>query len=423
MNTIQYLKNKNFNGINDADEIRKSLYNKYISVSYERDLTDGKRRYIFTSKNQKSGNKIEPIHKEANGLILEAPGWKVLLSPINFPKNNIDSKIANSLLNSNAYDIYYLEDGTVIGLYYWAHINKWVISTARGIDVSDVIFNTKSYKTILDECIEKNGSNAIEFFNNLDKNLCYSFGFKHPDMHPFKEGREDFVYKLWFIQSCDIDNNFEVNRVSPWEAIPNQKKVNFTVNTVGQLFNDLTRSYDDFKNSIGGEPIVNYGFILVANKKLEKNIDYSTLLLESKLLNCIRNLWYDASYLKFSKSRSYNKEDVILLNSFIDKTRIHVFNVLFPQYKNEQDEIMAIEQKIVDKVHNKLTNLDTNTIPEIQSTANTDNIDDIIDILCQQVKSKVTISQYERPKLIIKDVIHNCDNIDFFYIIKANKLL
>jgi hypothetical protein len=50
-------------------------------------------------------------------------------------KTHINMNFANEQLRQNKYDIYALQDGTTINLYYYE--NKWHMASARGISVND----------------------------------------------------------------------------------------------------------------------------------------------------------------------------------------------------------------------------------------------------------------------------------------------
>lgn len=451
MNIIQYLKENNYNGLNDHAAIRSDFILKGINCSYESELdNDGvtrvNRRYIFSNARRNRKIKIDNLCVEANGLILEAPTWKPLVLPPYTPKSNIDTKLTNKLLKAGMYDIYQIEDGTIINLYYYEPDQKWVIATSKGIDVNDCIFNKFTYMEILSECFYNLNINESEFYNNLDKSACYTLGFKHPDMHPFNEGISTsfnkMIYKIWFVQMTVLDHvKCEIKQItrSPWRFIPGHKRIS-NVNTVSSLFNRLKNAYDNFADN----NIINYGYMLVAKNSDDfvDFIDYNVILLESSLMNSIRNLWYDASYVKFSKKNDYDRVQTILLNSFLDNARIEAFTILFPQYKDELDRLSKIEKQLIDKVYDTITvgptiediikdeDEDKEVIvsPKAKPIIDFNQTDDdiiyefdhaVIDILCKKVTDNITISEIERPQNKIREVIHNNSNIDLFYKISS----
>lgn len=462
MNIINYLVEQKFNGLNDETEIRTKLYAKNIMVSYEKDVIDGKRRYIFTSTpySRKQSNSPNKLCTEANGLVLEANenGWDLLVLPQTTPKININTSIANDLIRKQTYDIFYVEDGTIISLYFHKTSNKWAMSTQKGINVNDVVFNTLTYDQMFNEVLEKNGINSVEFYAGLDKQTCYTLGFKHNDIHPFMEGTGEPVYKIWFIQMVQIKEVFEeciICKTSPFEQISNHKKVEYPIKSLGVLFKTLKETFTTFVNV----KTINYGYILVArdNNGIVDNAEYNILFLESNLMNYIRNLWYDAAYIKYSKYKSYDRISTILLNSFIDNNRVDIFNALFPQFKQQLDILNDVENTLVEKIYNKLnvkitilkntntnTDTDSNKVDDAiasvtkgitdMSVKSSDEVqkddeeskdekkdeielseNDIVDILANQFSSQTSIHSHEKPKQEIRRVIHNTANIDYYY--------
>lgn len=428
MNIINFLTENNYNG-DDAQKIREELYKKNISVSYEKkeNNPNGNQRFIFTSLKKARKLKNAEINIEANGLILEAPDWKVLVIPTVTPKSNIDTGMANDLIRSKTYDIFYTEDGTIFNLYYYA--DKWLISSARGIDITDCIFNKYTYSHLLTESLANIGINITEFYDALDKNQCYTFGFKHPDIHPFREGMQNDIFRVWFIQSVLINHGDytknSVLRTLPvndvFKNISYHRPVEFKVHTMGILYSKLKTAFTNFID----DDVVTYGFILIAKdyQKLvsSNNIEYSVLLLESTLMCYIRNLWYEDSYSRFSKNKEFNRFDTILLNSYLDKNRIELFKLLFPQFNSNMDNISKIESIMIDNIYDNLSKaIDTTIVKDVDSTdvneVNTTSVeDDIIHILCAQVSNILTIDAHDRPKQKIRDIIHDPGNLDYFY--------
>lgn len=410
MNIIKHLNEHDYNGMYDHHAISSDFVKRGITVSYETvDSEPGvqrtKRRYIFTNTRRNKKTQGDEMCVEANGLILEAPDWTPLVISMPTPKTNVEAAITNSFLKDKMYDIYKMEDGTIINLYYYKLSDKWIISTARGIEVNECTFNTLDYNTIVDQCLEKMSLVPQDFYNSLDKNTCYTLGFKHPDMHPFQENTKAAIYKMWFVQMTNINvENMQVTAsyITPWSQIPNHTKVNFPVNSTGILFSKCKTAYNDFADN----GITNYGFILVAKNptNFAEYTDYSVVLLESSLMTLIRHLWYDSGYQKLVKEKVYNRINMILVNSFLDDKRMEPFSILFPQYRERLESMNAIETGLVNNIHHALTCEEPNK-----------DTDAMINILCMQVTEKLTVGVHERPKQKIRDIIHSTGNMDYYY--------
>jgi hypothetical protein len=439
MNVLTFLQQQNFNGLTDQKTIREVFYKRYIQVSYETPKENTNVcRYIFTCVNA-SIPKFGKINQECNGLIIEYNGisksWTPLVIPTFFPKKFVNNELVNGYLSSNQYNVYYTEDGTMFNLYYYETNKKWIISTAKGIDVNENIFNNLTYNQMLNESLNAIGVDTDVFFNNLNKNTCYTFGFKHPDMHPHKESDSSLLHKVWFVQSVIINNNasilnnnallnnnvlldeetepFIIVKKSPLKKIPTQKSVELKVSNLGYLYGRLKKSFDDFAN--GKRPAL-YGFILRAKDNsniIDSKPEYAAIILESSLMAEIRHIWYDSFYSKFIKERAYNRIDTILLNTYLDNKRAEVFSILFPEFRSKFEPMIKMETMVVKVIHDKILNIDQ----DITSNSNYSNQEfcNIIDIFVSQVTALITLSSTERPIQKIHDIIHNPINIDIFY--------
>ncbi len=393
MNTIEYIQDKKFTGLDDIKELRAYFYKKRITVSYEPEILDNKRRVIFSCSKTIKTQVFDDICLDCNGLILEAPEWKPLCIPIPTSKNNLNTTKINGYIKANKYDIYQIEDGTIVNLYFYG--DKWTISTSRGYDMNDVKFNSLTYNELLKECLDKSNVSPQDFYNTLDKNKCYTFGFKHPDIHPFWEGKES-VYKVWFIRSVNL-TDLIVYSNTPLDSIPQQKKVNVGVKNMNFIYKKLKNAYDNYVEN--GH--VNYGYIL-ADKNVNTLGDDSMIILESSLLQNIRNLWYNGAYIKFSQTHNFDRIKTILLHAYLDDNRTEKFLTLFPQYSNEFVEFSKLESNIVAKVYEEIKN-------------GSENIGSPYSPLVKSVNSIITVQTHENPCKKIKDIIHSNEYIQYYY--------
>jgi hypothetical protein len=445
MNIIQYIKKQQFNGLTDESKIAEDFNAKYIKVSYEcpKD-NDLSRRYIFTA-NKYNSQKVSflpsdlVLRSEANGLILESTGsdWIALVIPPRTPKSiNISAGTLEKFYQEGKYVIYKLEDGTIINLYYYEKRNSeqnneqtndqndeqksgWIISTARGIEVNTQVFNTLSYQDMFEQSLENIGLDKQEFYSSLDKNTCYTLGFKHPDMHPFQERQAKPVYKVWFVQSTIVspvqgvqnesesDTSVKINKKTLWKKIPQHIVVKTQFKNVSAIFDARKTSYNDF---IYNKKPINFGYILVAkdvSKFNDKYIEYSTVLLESTLMNYIRKLCYDL-YRRYEKeyiSSSFTK--TMIIHAYLSNVNYESFRSIFPQFKYEYDKISKIMQKLVDDI--------LLCAAQDKPLSDDDQYNKIINILTKSVLDKITISTSKNPNQKIQDIIHNIDNFPYFF--------
>ena len=401
MNTINCLYEHKYNGIDDIKQIRQYFYKKKITVSYEPMAPgDDYRRVIFScSKTIKSKKNLSEIQMECNGLILGTNGkkWKLLVLPITTPKVNINTRKVNRFLKLGAYDIYSIQDGTVINLYYFN--DMWIIATSRGYEMNGRSFNNKSYMKILEEILTGYNNSLDQFYDALDKQCCYTFIIRHPDLQPFNAGDG----KMFTVQFVNLTNEDELDVVRNNDVLNlnQQEEINFDVKKVHELFVKKESAYDNFINN--GE--VNFGYLLVSND-YSMTQEHSQIMLESNLMRHIRNLWYDGHYNKFAESRGFNRRNLILLNSYLDSSRSEIFLNLFPQYKNRflefDNKLNKLGCLIFDRIHNEHPPEEDNKV---------------VDYFYGEVQS---ITSYKYEKEIdyldaIIDLIHSSKYIDLYY--------
>lgn len=337
-----------------SDNIRTTLYKKGILCSYH--PTDG-RMILYTSKNIRFTSALkesnQALFDECNGLVIDAKNLKPLVIPPETFRSNINASEVNANLKLNLYDLYSVEDGTIFNLYYWEPCNSWRISTARSYDITDIKWGNLTYKEVVKELLKLNDMTEEQFYNSLDINTCYTFGFKHPSMHPFQAGNDHHIYKLWFIQSVtngkvsyEYKNDFK---------IPSQTKFEFpeeVPHSTKYLLNELNCSLDNYLNDNSN---VNYGYILRTKNKTETGI-HSNILLESSLLQKIRQLYYHSNFNEVARNMNYNREVYTIVYSYLNVNTHTIFIQLFPEFRYQYDKLDIITSYLVKHVMSYLNN-------------------------------------------------------------------
>lgn len=420
---------ENFNGLDDIDEMKNILHKKSINISYENDEqvsnrfnNTGKktRRIIFNASNK---SKNDPTNEselclEANGMILNAPNWEPLVIPPKTHKQIINRNFVKKALADGLYDVYFIQDGTIVTLYWYPDTESWCISSQNGIDITNVAFNNVTYRDMFAEVLVAYEMDPEEFYRGLDKNVCYTFGFKHGDMHPFQEGLDRSVNLVWFVQMVSVTDYLKgtcnVNTNSPWEQIHghqliHQKKGKVKYN-IHELFGYLKDSLDIFRIN----KTLNYGYMFIAKSGTEEhfknNMGHTSILLESKLLRYIRLLWYNNKNPLFDHYDIGDRTNLVLLDAYLKGNSVTLME-LFPQYKRKINDIDIAEITLVNAIYNNLVD----PIESEISVSPEYTINDIIKILSEQVKTHVNVDTTDSPKQKIKDIIHNVDNFDYYY--------
>ena len=183
-----------------------------------------------------------PVVRRCNGVILHVGEYitdsgekkiqcKVMSIPVNDLTTKIDKRRVGDYLANNLYDIYMINDGTTINIYYdenciWYdiqespddlddvkkvyHKGRWMFSTKNAVDVENMEWRGTTYGEIIFDILKMYPDFDLE---KLDKRKSYTIGFTHPAHHPFGQPAEwtgentdvDFHKKAWFIQSTDLD--------------------------------------------------------------------------------------------------------------------------------------------------------------------------------------------------------------------------
>ena len=324
---------------------RKSLTNvaQELSVYGIRTLiTDGV--IIFSLTHSTKNTEMNIYKRECNGLILTHDGFPLVVPPRSL-KYNIDASIANKYIHQGLYHIYKVEDGTSFNLYYRG---KWTISTMRGYDMNNVKWgNSATYQDIISECLEKIGLTWELFVEKLNINCCYSFGFKHPHMHKFREGKDTDIYKLWFIQSVitdpDHENYLWANTTCPIAIIPSQELHTNVISNISELYTAAAGSLKTFQETSD----VCYGFIL-RSVNVEVTNTHSDLFIESSLMRYIRKFCYDNKIIDMCHTNKWDKNTAVSLNAYLDRHNYDTFKLLFgDQYKQYTSKYEEICEDIV----------------------------------------------------------------------------
>lgn len=338
------------------DEIRNYVFKQNILSSY---MSDG--RMIFhTSKNtrfnkikdltDKNPNIPDNLWMECNGIILDCSDFSNI-KPLVIPQCSFISQYNKNIMTTNIYDglydIYKIEDGTIINLYYYEKLNSWRIATTRGIDMNNCKFNNITYIDILNEILNKKDIELNTFFGSLNKELCYTFNIKHQSMHKFDnvDGIND---NIWFIQAVET-STLELHSDIDILGITKQSLVEDTANFMINKNNEKSLSNYLTKKT------VNLGYILKSkNTKLTKI--HSNILIESTLMRKIRNLLYDSKYIKMAKDLVIDKETVIIISAYLNINNRDLFIQLFPNYNYMYAILTNITNEQINniiKYHNK----------------------------------------------------------------------
>lgn len=333
--------------VSDFETARNAIYKLGIKSSYDTN------RMIFSTLHTHKNKLSSAYAQECNGLILELGSWRPLVVPPRSLRFNINTNLSNKFLHRGLYNIYNAEDGTCINLYYYN--NKWCISTARGYEMNDLKWESKTYQELITECLATINLTFETFTAALDTNHCYSFGFKHKDFHRFIP-----VNRMWFIQSVNLDAESDsymtVSYTTPVEAIVNQTLHIGDVSALKDLYRIAANSLDTYIENKDLPPC--FGFIL-RSVNTDVTGAHSDLFIESSLMRQIRQIWYGNQMNKECVSNQWSKEIAVTLNAYLDGNMHENFLHLFPQYQDNFNYYNILIQVLVTQM------LDVNAAPDL----------------------------------------------------------
>jgi hypothetical protein len=331
---------ENIPGVNTINYLHSVFGKKGVRVSYEKSKN-------FDEKNPEYNRFMLGTFKRScpfwfPGIIIGKvnKGYKVISVPPAPPVSQYQTRV---LFKHYPNDVKATcaDDGTTITLYYYD--GRWVASTHRGYEVNSFVRDQKkTYDDILKDVFAK-----YKFsYDSLDKNRCYTFGFKHIDYHPFLETEldnsdEKLNVRAWFIQSVDLTkfNNNEVS-VSYDDKIGFPLQKTQTFKDLRTLFKESNGAYDDFKKNKS----INYGYLI--------RVGFKHFLVESSLLKNIRHIFYSNKFAKLDAA--INKTQYIIIYAFLDGSLHTKFKTMFSQYEPEFKKLNIAMDNIVSYICNSV---------------------------------------------------------------------
>ena len=390
-------------------------------------------KFVLTSIRHKCDFNI-PLVRQCNGLILclyEENGikCKIMSKSINEFNPRFTQKTLLNNINNDLYDIYELEDGTIINIYYDEYRiydetttylkndklenktvyykGKWMIGTKNSYNAESLIWRDNEYKMVIQDIFKK-----YDFdINKLDKSQSYVMGFKHPAFHPFNQpdiwlnsdyNKPDnkWIKKLWIIQGSCLET----------DKLDKQKKV---TENITELMVNMQKSFKDY---LFGKKEYSLGLML-RTKDESKTGSYSDILLESSLWTEIRKLIYHIPKFEHRYSKKlidYNFKDMlyVILASYLDIKKHQIFIKLFPQFKRVYETIDSIIKTLAENIYKKLNG----TLCEFTDTDFHVLFTNIYNIIANMVETNnkkpkhITLNENDIKKLII-----NTKYTDLYY--------
>lgn len=347
---------------------------------------------LVLSSDRRGGNsqgRDAPICYECNGLVVDARTWSVLACPPKAFNNRPSANVVNAALTDEVYEVIRVDDGTVVTLYCWDHPTDgpvWSLASSNGYDVSSLLWiGPLTYAAIFHDLAERlypefvaatgmgldthaDGTTRLTF-TNLDRNYCYTVGFRHHNFHPLKADPE----RMWQIQSADVSGDrpivvfsgngrglpgipdqvvypsaeiacagappsIEALRAAGSNALPRAAAY------IAQLAAGTPRA----ENSPVAASELNYGYIL-RSRDPARTRENSDILIETPLLARIRKIVYERAPRSVRDSlTATDRLEYNALRAFLTSTERGDFLALYPDWASR---FCAYEEFINNIVH------------------------------------------------------------------------
>jgi len=213
-------------------------------------------------------------------------------------------------------------EGTMMNVFWDPECEVWEFSTKTNIGGNTTFFNEKTFRVLFEEVVEY----AKLDINKLDKNVCYSFVFQHPENRIVSQFDK---LNLFLIEAYKITND-AIEILDTIELLKTEAFNNTYV--YHPMIDDSYYSYEDLYN-------------FYTNKSLSYKI--MGVVIRDKLTN-IRTKIRNPCYEMVRRLRGNNPKLHYHYYSLLKENMIHLFLTYYPEYK---DDFLSFERK--DKLFNE----------------------------------------------------------------------
>lgn len=198
-------------------------------------------------------------------------------------------------------------EGTMINVFWDPECESWEYSTKTNIGGNTTFFNEKTFRVLFEEVVEYSKLDLIQ----LDKNICYSFVFQHPENRIVSKFNN---LNLYLIEAYKIINEsieiLDTRELLKTEAFNNTK-------VVCPIIYDNYESYEELYNFYTDQSL-NYEIMGIVIRDKHTNIRTK-----------IRNPCYEM----VRRLRGNNPKLQFHYYSLLKENMIHLFLTYYPEYK------------------------------------------------------------------------------------------
>lgn len=295
----------------------RSLERLGIKANYD-PLASGKNRVLFYSSRYNSRN--YKLASECNGVVFNYLDWTPMRTPPPLANGNFSHTVVSD--NFNHYDVYPIQDGTVVNLSYDS--GAWAIGTLKGIDLTGVSWCGITFGDALREAFTASGFSM----DKLHTDRTYSFGFTHPKMHYCQ------TLQSWLIGASDPGSphhTFMFDTLDPELAgLPQQQ----TTDEFKSFADVQTRCAAPFS---APDKTPFWGVIL-RSRRPEVTRESSTVLIESDFMVNVRRMVYDQDISVQATALGISRDQYLRMSALVEPARFALSKQLWP------DRAAALEE-------------------------------------------------------------------------------
>ncbi len=354
------------------------------STDYER---------IMLTTNRHASPYDRELDSQCNGVVLTYPQCKLLaLCQRNFHPR---PKIRVLAEHIKEYDIYPINDGTTITLYYYN--GKWRISSTNGIDIGDFKWvGTSTYMEAVNGAMKKYNVSC----DNLNVAYSYTIGFRCVDYHPLIDPAAP---TCWVIQICDLEK-YEL--VTNHLAIPVQRPI--MIPGTGDRKLEFTKKINEASVNSYKEMRTQAHNGYIFRHKTGAKCDF---ILESLLFKSIKKLIYNLPGRSddLPPIPSTQRLQYCALRAYLHKTNHKLFIDLFPQFQPNYDNFDIIFNAMVNRI---IANLRGTS--QSSNTANK-QLDALVTIIASSIKECGFDAMNPDCESIIMDFVMNVNYIEMYF--------
>lgn len=375
------------------EKLRSKLYEnkiKLLAEDLEKLEENGRTRFVLSADRHNSDFAIK-LARQSNGIVYQLsnvpskqPKCELVVVPSNDFNNRFTKTDLEPLIKGSKYKIYPLSDGTTVNLYFDKIATKWMFSSKNTFNLGELSWRGAKYNTTIMDVLAQYKDFS---FDKLDKNCCYSIGFKHPAFHPFGQPQIftlsqlgllpqlgqtsqqehlpqpeqkpiQWIKRAWIISGFNLEKKTQLTDDEIRQiGLPEQKLLPLkSLQSAKSIFMGMVAQCNRANDIYVKEGKVFLGYVLRSVNETETG-EFSDILFESSLYKDIKYCVYNKPAIKNKLMRQKIKENFknlnyVILDAYLNFYKRDVFIKLFPQFKTQYEKYDGVLNQTVNRIYN-----------------------------------------------------------------------